>query len=354
MAVKSIQIDAFTVFEKLAIEFSSGINVFIGENGTGKTHLLKLLYAAHVIRSNNPASASEVFGEDFETIFTITHKDDSLDISYRAMGKGLQKKARKGSEELIKFINENDITPDDIGIVMDENTKIDIGEDDPPLIVVSDNLSSAIFIPAKDMLTHGRLEKDYREYDLPFDTTLIDILDKAGTSALRNLGSEMAEVLTKISAIIGGNVVYRGDRYYIQKQNNILVGFDMEAEGFKKLGLIYRLIETGHIRKGSVLLWDEPEANINPKLIPDLVDIILTLEQAGVQMFFATHDYFFAKFLEVRKKKDINVMYFALYKGENDKKVQCESNHDFELLENNSIIAQSIALYKEEVKKVMA
>lgn len=46
MAIKKIQLENFTVFEKLDIEFEKGINVFVGENGMGKTHIMKLLYSA--------------------------------------------------------------------------------------------------------------------------------------------------------------------------------------------------------------------------------------------------------------------------------------------------------------------
>ena len=38
--LKTLEIKNFTVFEKLSIDFSSGINIFIGENGTGKTDSL--------------------------------------------------------------------------------------------------------------------------------------------------------------------------------------------------------------------------------------------------------------------------------------------------------------------------
>ncbi|MFR6101309.1 MAG: AAA family ATPase [Christensenellales bacterium] len=31
-----------TVFESLDLELSSGLNIFIGENGTGKTHVMSL------------------------------------------------------------------------------------------------------------------------------------------------------------------------------------------------------------------------------------------------------------------------------------------------------------------------
>ena len=46
MIIKRIKLDNYTVFEDQQIEFDPGINVFIGENGTGKTHILKVLYSA--------------------------------------------------------------------------------------------------------------------------------------------------------------------------------------------------------------------------------------------------------------------------------------------------------------------
>ena len=46
MSINKIKIENFTVFKNFETEFSEGINIFIGENGTGKTHLLKYLYKA--------------------------------------------------------------------------------------------------------------------------------------------------------------------------------------------------------------------------------------------------------------------------------------------------------------------
>src|SRR6056297_2109436 len=39
-----LKIKDLTVFQKAEIELSQGLNVFIGENGSGKTHLLKATY----------------------------------------------------------------------------------------------------------------------------------------------------------------------------------------------------------------------------------------------------------------------------------------------------------------------
>ena len=34
-----------TVFSEAELNFGGGLNVFVGENGTGKTHLLKIAYS---------------------------------------------------------------------------------------------------------------------------------------------------------------------------------------------------------------------------------------------------------------------------------------------------------------------
>ena len=42
--IERLKLKNFTTFGDIDISFSSGVNVIIGENGTGKTHLLKAAY----------------------------------------------------------------------------------------------------------------------------------------------------------------------------------------------------------------------------------------------------------------------------------------------------------------------
>ena len=99
----------------------------------------------------------------------------------------------------------------------------------------------------------------------------------------------------------------------------------MEAEGYRKLGLLWKLIRNGLLESGSVLLWDGPEANLNPELYPVLVDALLKLQRHGVQMFIATHSYNFAKYLEIRREKAEDVLFHNLYRGSTElpKDLQC-------------------------------
>ena len=46
MTLTRVNLKRFTAFSDLSLDLSRGINVFVGANGTGKTHLMKVCYAA--------------------------------------------------------------------------------------------------------------------------------------------------------------------------------------------------------------------------------------------------------------------------------------------------------------------
>ena len=46
MPLTRFQAENCTVFENITIPFSKGLNILVGENGMGKTHIMKLAYAA--------------------------------------------------------------------------------------------------------------------------------------------------------------------------------------------------------------------------------------------------------------------------------------------------------------------
>ena len=67
-----------------------------------------------------------------------------------------------------------------------------------------------------------------------------------------------------------------------------------------------------------VLLWDEPEANLNPKLIRLMAKTILELARLGIQVFCATQSLFLVNELEIllaQQKTTDGVRFFNLRKG---------------------------------------
>ena len=215
------------------------------------------------------------------------------------------------------------------------------------------SLRNALFIPAKDMLTHSKgfpaLVRQ-KSKEMPFDDTLMDIIDKALVPVNDNIPDIALEIIPILERITGGKVEVENSEFYILR-NGKKIKFSTEAEGIKKIGLLWRLLMNESINKDTVLFWDEPEANINPRIIPSLVEIILELSRRGVQVFIATHDYIFAKYVEVKMKEDDNVLFHSLHHTDNG--VKCETESRFSFLDNNSILKELVNLYEEEVEKVL-
>lgn len=205
----------------------------------------------------------------------------------------------------------------------------------------------SIFIPAKDMLTHSRglvsMADKFNEF--PFDKTLIDIIKRAGQWQLKQPPKIALKILPILEKMMDGKVVVENEEFYVKKNNGEMVNFAVEAEGLKKIGLLWQLLMNENITEDSVLLWDDPEANINPKFIPDLVEILIELQKNGVQVFVTTHDYIFAKYFEVKRSENDEIMYYSLYKS--NEGVKHEDNSNFKDLKNNTIMDTFIQLYKD-------
>ena len=152
--------------------------------------------------------------------------------------------------------------------------------------------------------------------------------------------------------VSSGKVTLHDDRFYLKPGTQAKLEFNLVAEGLRKIALLWQLIKNGTLEKGSVLFWDEPEANINPKYIPVLAELLIMLESEGVQIFVSTHDYFLSKYIEVKRSKESEVQYISLYKDD-EEKVQCETATEFELLEHNAIMDTFRQLYREEIGVVL-
>lgn len=291
MAIYYVEIENFTVFKNLRVDFSKGINVIVGENGTGKTHLLKLLYGNHHTNVIENANIGQYF-----------------------------------------FGFEQNKLPDG---------KYRIAENE-------DLNGNIIYIPPKDMLTHSRgFMSLYDNRKIAFDKTYFDIVSKALLPDVRVVPAAAEAILPILERILEGRVVVENDIFYIEKTNGSRIEFSFEAEGLKKIGLLWQLLMNESITEDTVLLWDEPEANLNPKLIPEIVDILFELSRRGVQVFAATHDYILAKYFEVKKRESDSLLFHSLYKEGTS--VVCESGESFSDLKNNSIVAAFNVLMDEVI-----
>jgi len=98
------------------------------------------------------------------------------------------------------------------------------------------------------------------------------------------------------------------------------------AEGLRKLGMLSRLISTGALLDKGYLFWDEPEANLNPRLIKSVAKSILDLSGAGIQVFIATHSLFLLREIEIllanKSNKNIKARFFGLHRNDDGIEIQ--------------------------------
>ena len=312
MAIKSVQLKNFLGFsDKASFDFSNEINVIIGENGSGKTTILKCIYAA--IQCSNPDA-------NFEPMAKTAHYF-SYDIYLSDLASGDKEcgfTVRDDNNYFMTLISRNQT------IAAGASGNLDVKQ--------------AVFIPTTEMLSHSKgLLALNQKYKLPFDDTQIDIIVNASLPEIREIPSNVEGILEKISKAIDGTVVMEDDTFYVVKSDGKKIEFSLEAEGLRKLGLIWKLIRNGLLEEGSVLLWDEPEANLNPELYPLVADILIELQKNGVQIFVATHSYNFAKYLEIKSYYGKKALFFTLYK-DSDGVIKSDVSTELEESKNNPMV----------------
>ena len=307
MAINRVEIKDFMVFKgELALDFCPGVNVFIGGNGTGKTTLLKAMYALWDVQQRVDVEKKEKWHllaiQEYFPYFSMERS--YISKSWHDYGDVILKFSPNAKTEIFALRN-----------VSKEN--------------------NLIFIPNKDLLAHSKgFLALYHKYKMPFDKTYADILLNAELPPTLDLNINSEKLLSTIETIIGGQVLDEGGIFYIIKENGEKVPFSLEASAYQKFGLLWKLLRNGLIEDNSILLWDEPENSLNPELVPVLVDILLELSRNGVQIFIASHDYNFVRYFDVRVKKDISVLFHNLTKNA-DGQIVCESSSNYLKLTNN-------------------
>lgn len=328
MPVTKIKLQNFTAFKDLEVEFSPGINALVGANGTGKTHLMKACYAACLSFGMNHNFLERIIG-----VFLPSGR----------LGKGLLHQGIERGEALIEV--ESGLSQ--VSMTLTEqspgsSTSI-LGE--WPFGV------EAAYIPVKEMLANspGFLSL-HSAREIHFEDVYRDILLKAYLPGLREpIDGTHGKMLESLEKVIGGKVAVKGEEFFLSNEQGDLE-FTLLAEGWRKLGLLWLLIRNGTLREGSVLFWDEPEANLNPKMFRVVIEVLLELQQAGVQVFFATHDYVILKELDLQMTEEDAVAFHSLYRDE-DGEIACHTTSRYFEISPNAIDEAFDDLYDRQIQR---
>jgi ABC-type transport system involved in cytochrome c biogenesis ATPase subunit len=175
-----------------------------------------------------------------------------------------------------------------------------------------------VFMPTRELLTiYPGFVSIYDNHYLEFDETYRDTCVLLGAPALKGKREKQAKALLKpLEEAMGGEVLLENGRFYLAIPNKGKIDMPMVAEGQRKLAMLAQLIATGALLDQGYLFWDEPEANLNPKLIKIIAKVILHLCNNGIQVFIASHSLFLLRELEILSEqtafKAIKQRYFAL------------------------------------------
>ena len=333
MTITRMELERFTAFEALDFRPSPGINVLVGANGTGKTHLMKVAYAACDVSKTDIGFADKIV-----RVFMPPGGAIGRLVKRRGAGSSCEVRIHRGDRRLrLSFSTRTKAAAS-------ANAKDALAWRATPV-------RSSVYIPAKEMLANapGFLYL-HAQGKIHFEDIYPDILNRAYRPALRGPApSERKRLLTILQRAIDGEVRVSNEEFFL-RSGGMDLEFPLVAEGMRKIGLLWLLIRNGALPERSVLFWDEPETNLNPKLFGVVVEVLLELQRMGVQIFIATHDYAILKELDLRKKNGDKLVFHSLYR-DGDGEIACRTVHTYLDIHPNAIAEAFTDLYDREVER---
>lgn len=387
--ISQLQLKNFTAFTELAIDFSPGINIIIGENGTGKTQLLKAVLAV-----SGPVPLGERADQELARNLCRLYQPLSGKVGE------LRREGKRGEAHLSATFASGQTIAAKFNSSAEEVTVMQPADCKPP---------PAIFIPTKEVLSLVRPWRSVRHLEVNrleaverpdlaaiariFDAsylTLARLLIRARSNDLNTkvqFDPRFAKMVPHLTNLIGGQYLMENGRFVFEPGHYVeraaasrtrskhaqmyqdstewkfvpsgkrRLSSGMTAEGFRKIGVLQRLLSNDSLNPGTSgpLLWDEPESNLNPKLMRDLVQALLELARNGQQIILATHDYVLLKWFDLLldKGKGDQVRFHRLYRGEEGEHIQYEAQSDYSIVGRSAISNTFAELYDEDVKRAL-
>jgi AAA15 family ATPase/GTPase len=334
--IEKIKFEQFTAFDSLEIPFSSGINIFIGANGTGKTHILKTIYATCDITTSQKSLADKinrVFLPSGEQMVRLIKKSKS---------------PLSGYFEVTRKMADKSIT---IRLSLKNHLKKPSTLSGAYKQWLAHSLES-VYIPVKDMMANAPgFRSLYNLRHIHFEEVYADIIDRVFLGNLRGpTDRKRKKLLTILQDAMAGKLISKNEEFFLKNKQGELE-LTLLAEGIRKLGLLWILIQNGTLNNGAILCWDEPETNLNPKLMTLVVEILLELQRLGVQIFISTHDYVILKEFDLQAKNTDNILFHSLYR--NPFEIEVSSTKHY-LNSSPNVIDESFAsLVDREIDKSM-
>jgi energy-coupling factor transporter ATP-binding protein EcfA2 len=328
----------FGVFSDFRWEGHGRVNVVVGENDTGKSHLLKMLY---------------VVAKSVEKVGIKGQQTELMPVIYEKIRWTFQPPS--GPAALIRHgATEFDVAVSFLGrayefTISDETDAGWMGSYALDYIPAR-RKASAVFLPPKEVLTiFAAIEVSRGIHEIyGFDDTYYDLLKLLRLPPTQGkIVPELSRIADTLESFVGGSITRSGHAdEFIFRRGEHTYNMPQTADGIKKIGILTNLIRNRCLTKGTILFLDEPETNLHPRAISVLVDVLFQLGQAGVQVYLATHSYFVLKQLEILAKRHKTSVPFCslLRRGA---EIEARFNDMRDGMPDSPILDESIRLFEQ-------
>ncbi len=337
--ISHIHLQNLAIFEQFEWDDLGSINVVIGENDTGKSHLLKLLYA--VSRSleeyrRKQATEAPRWSDVLSNKLQWTFQPPDFEIG---------ELVRKGASRMRVDCR---VCDEPVFFAFGEATTKQINDASMSPKVPEDH--STLFFPPKEVLTHRKAIAASRERGEVegFGDTYYDLIQALGHSTTSGpIQNNLRIVMNRLQDLFAGKVKREEDEFIFQRGPKKF-SMSQTAEGVKKIGLITHLIRNRHIQSDSILFFDEPAAHLHPSATMAFMEMLFEMSKADIQIFIATHSYTVLKQLELlaREKKSSIPLCMLRRRGE---EIEAEFDDMKDQLPSNSIVQASVDLFERDI-----
>lgn len=292
-------------------KFASGLNIIIGENGLGKSHVLKAIYSMLKVQSGKEFARNNLEHAYADKLIGVMRPE--------SLGRLVKRKQGRDRCEIRLRLGEA-AKSSAIGFATNAKSQVEV------IKAPKEGLAlPPVYLPTRELATMSPwFVPLYDNYHVEFEESWRDTVSLLGAPTVKGpRTADINRLLKPLETAMGGKVVVdtKSGRFYLQIAGEGRMEMPLVAEGLRKLAMLARLISTGVLLKQGYLFWDEPETNLNPKLIRVVAESIVHLAAEGIQIFIATHSLFLLRELDMMTAngphKKIPSRYFAL-KAEQD------------------------------------
>lgn len=343
-----LHVKNFTVFADNLFEFSDGINVLIGKNSTGKTHLLKLI-------------ASTIRGIENTEIITQEGIEKGIGQSLvgyfkpEYLGRLVKRGQGRKKTELLFQNTDTESFPIQYSFATSASSGVKLISTLEAFENSETYKSSLLYLPPREIMsTFEGFISLYQKREIAFDESYYHLALALDTPLLKGRRFDDAQKLIKpLEEITNSKVIKENGRFYMKNAEGKME-MPLVAEGYRKIATLMYLIANGELAEKTVLFWDEPEANLNPVLTKHIVDILFTLADFGVIIFIATHDYLLAHLLSLKAEyretitdQEVPDIKFFSFQRENDA-IEVEVGKTLAEIKRNDLLDEFVAFYDLE------